>query len=75
MKKKLFLIILSTMVIDDLLFGRQFETLSRCDGRNIALFDLSGKPSGIWLLTINFMPFSLLWAAGLEVGAVLAERK
>ncbi len=35
----------------------------------------SGKPSGIWLLTINFMPFSLLWAASLEVGVTLAERK
>ncbi len=33
------------------------------------------KPSGMWLLTINFMPFSLLWAAGLEVGVSLAERK
>ena len=41
----------------------------------IALFDLSGKASGMWLLTINFMPFSLLWAAGLEVGVTLAERK
>ncbi len=35
----------------------------------------SGKPSGMRLLTINFMPFSLLWAAGLEVGVTLAERK
>ncbi len=25
--------------------------------------------------TTNFMPFSLLWAAGLEVGVTLAERK
>ncbi len=41
----------------------------------LALFDLRGKPSGIWLLTINFMPFSLLWAAGLEVGVTLAEKK
>ncbi len=41
----------------------------------LALFYLSGKPSGIWLLTINFMPFSLVWAAGLEVGVTLAERK
>ncbi len=44
----------------------------------IALLDLSGKPSGMWLLTlftIKFMPFSFLWAAGLEAGVTLAERK
>ncbi len=32
-------------------------------------------PSRGGRLTINFMPFSLLWAAGLEVGVTLAERK
>ena len=30
---------------------------------------------GMRLLTINFMLFSLLWAAGQEVGVTLAERK
>ncbi len=39
-----------------------------------SLFDLSGKPSGMWLLTITFMSFSLLWVAGLEVGVTLAEK-
>ncbi len=34
----------------------------------------SDLPSGICLLKINFMPFSLLWPARLEVGVMLAER-